>query len=101
MSSRPVIAVVFGTRPEAIKLAPVISELKQSSVFQTLLISTAQHRHMLDQVLGVFGIQPDIDLDLMTHNQPLPHITARVLEAMDNVLSACRVDCLMVQGDTT
>jgi len=101
MSDRPVIAVVFGTRPEAIKLAPVISQLKRTREFETLLISTAQHRRMLDQVLEVFDIQPDVDLDLMTHNQSLNGITCRVLQAMEQVLAERRADCLMVQGDTT
>jgi UDP-N-acetylglucosamine 2-epimerase (non-hydrolysing) len=102
MSSRPTIGVVFGTRPEAIKLAPVIFELKQRpDEFETVLISTAQHRHMLDQVLDIFDIHPDVDLDLMIHNQTLSGITCRVLQAMDATLEQRRIDCLMVQGDTT
>src|ERR1051326_8671502 len=102
MSFRPTIGVVFGTRPEAIKLAPVIHELqKRAGEFQPLLISTAQHRHMLDQVLQIFDIRPDVDLDLMTHNQSLAGITSRVLQSMDAVLSERKIECLMVQGDTT
>jgi UDP-N-acetylglucosamine 2-epimerase (non-hydrolysing) len=102
MSSRPTIGVVFGTRPEAIKLAPVIHELKKrAGEFEPLLISTSQHRQMLDQVLEVFDIRPDVDLDLMTHNQSLAGITSRVLQAMDGVLADRKLDCLMVQGDTT
>ena len=102
MSLRPTIGVVFGTRPEAIKLAPVIHELqKRAAEFQPLLISTAQHRLMLDQVLQIFDIRPDVDLDLMTHNQSLAGITSRVLQSMDAVLSERKIDCLMVQGDTT
>jgi UDP-N-acetylglucosamine 2-epimerase (non-hydrolysing) len=102
MRTRPTIGVVFGTRPEAIKLAPVIFELKnRADDFETVLISTAQHRHMLDQVLNIFGIAPDVDLDLMTHNQTLSGITCRVLQAMDSVLESRHLDCLMVQGDTT
>jgi UDP-N-acetylglucosamine 2-epimerase (non-hydrolysing) len=102
MYTRPIIGVVFGTRPEAIKLAPVIFELKSHpDEFETVLISTAQHRQMLDQVLSVFGIEPDIDLNLMTHNQPLSGIAARVLQEIDSVLASRRVDLLMVQGDTT
>src|SRR5207248_2152594 len=69
--------------------------------FETVLISTAQHRHMLDQVMSIFGIKPDVDLDLMTHNQTLSGITCRVLQAMDSVLESRNLDCLMVQGDTT
>ncbi|HZU23634.1 MAG TPA: UDP-N-acetylglucosamine 2-epimerase (non-hydrolyzing), partial [Terriglobales bacterium] len=96
------IGVVFGTRPEAIKLAPVIFELKnRSDEFEPVLISTAQHRQMLDQVMNVFGIEPDIDLNLMTHNQPLSGIAARVLEEVDRVLQSRPFDLLMVQGDTT
>jgi UDP-N-acetylglucosamine 2-epimerase (non-hydrolysing) len=80
------VGVVFGTRPEAIKLAPVISELKRRSErFEPFLISTAQHRSMLDQVMNVFGITPDIDLDLMQPNQTLNSLTCRVLQAMDSV----------------
>ncbi len=102
MHKRPVIGVVFGTRPEAIKLAPVIFELKnRSDEFEPVLISTAQHRQMLDQVMNVFGIEPDIDLNLMTHNQPLSGIAARVLEEVDRVLQSRPFDLLMVQGDTT
>jgi len=96
------IAIVFGTRPEAIKLAPVVKEVqKHPDQFRTLVVSTAQHRQMLDQVLNTFEITPDIDLNLMTHNQSLSGITQRVLEAMEGVLSEHKPDCLMVQGDTT
>lgn len=99
---RPVVAVVFGTRPEAIKLAPVIFELrKRAEEFDPLIVATSQHRQMLDQVMQVFGIQADIDLDLMQPNQTLNGITRRVLEAMDEVLESSRPDCLLVQGDTT
>ena len=96
------VGVVFGTRPEAIKLAPVISALKQhSDQFEPFLISTAQHRTMLDQVMQVFGITPDIDLDLMQPNQTLSSLTCRVLQAMDSVLAEKLLDALIVQGDTT
>ncbi|MBV8206187.1 MAG: UDP-N-acetylglucosamine 2-epimerase (non-hydrolyzing) [Acidobacteria bacterium] len=101
MHSRPVIGVVFGTRPEAIKLAPVIFELRRSANFELLLISTAQHRQMLDQVLDIFGIMPDLDLDLMTRNQTLGGLTCRVLQSMDELLQQRPLDCLIVQGDTT
>ncbi|MGZ4815727.1 MAG: non-hydrolyzing UDP-N-acetylglucosamine 2-epimerase [Terriglobales bacterium] len=100
--NRKTIAVVFGTRPEAIKMAPVIKELQtHPDKFDTLVISTAQHRQMLDQVLSTFEIKPDIDLNLMTHNQSLSGITQRVLESLEAVLSERQIDCLMVQGDTT
>ena len=102
MSKLPTIGIVFGTRPEAIKLAPVIFELqRRRDEFQTLLISTAQHRQMLDQVLNIFGIAPDVDLNLMTHNQSLAGITCRVIEAVDALLGERKLDLLMVQGDTT
>ena len=102
MSKRPVVGVVFGTRPEAIKMAPVIYELqKRSQEIQPVLISTSQHRQMLDQVLQVFGITPDMDLNLMTHNQSLNGITCRVLQATDVALDSTHLDCLMIQGDTT
>jgi len=96
------VGVVFGTRPEAIKLAPVIAELKQRPTeFKPYLISTAQHRSMLDQVLQVFHISPDIDLDLMQPNQTLNSLTCRLLHAIDSVLETKPLDCLLVQGDTT
>ncbi len=102
MSSLKTVAIVFGTRPEAIKMAPVIRELQRHpSEFKTLVVSTSQHRQMLDQVLSTFQIEPDIDLNLMTHNQSLSGITQRVLAEMDEVLASRQVDCVMVQGDTT
>ncbi|HVH89434.1 MAG TPA: UDP-N-acetylglucosamine 2-epimerase, partial [Terriglobales bacterium] len=89
------VGVVFGTRPEAIKLAPVISELKQrSEQFEPFLISTTQHRSMLDQVMKVFGIVPNVDLDLMQPNQSLSSLSCRVLQAIDSVLSANHLDTL-------
>ncbi|HXB20231.1 MAG TPA: UDP-N-acetylglucosamine 2-epimerase (non-hydrolyzing) [Candidatus Solibacter sp.] len=102
MSRRPVVGVVFGTRPEAIKMVPVIFELqKRSDEFQPVLIATSQHRQMLDQVLEVFRIHPEIDLDLMQPNQSLNSLTRRILEATDSVLQSTPLDCLMIQGDTT
>jgi UDP-N-acetylglucosamine 2-epimerase (non-hydrolysing) len=102
MSKLPTVGVVLGTRPEAIKLAPVIFELqKRSDQIRTLVISTSQHRQMLDQVLKVFNLSPDMDLDLMQPNQSLSGITCRVLQATDEVLQQVPMDCLMVQGDTT
>lgn len=102
MSKLPTVGVVLGTRPEAIKLAPVIFELqKRSDQIRTLVISTSQHRQMLDQVLKVFNLSPDMDLNLMQPNQSLSGITCRVLQATDEVLQQTPLDCLMVQGDTT
>ncbi len=96
------IGIVFGTRPDAIKMAPVILELrKHAEEFEVVAISTGQHRQMLDQVLQAFEVAADIELDLMRHNQTLNGLTRRILEAMDNFLSQNPLDCLLVQGDTT
>lgn len=92
---------VFGTRPDAIKMAPVVLKLKQDARFESRVCVTAQHREMLDQVLSVFGIQPDYDLDLMRSNQTLHDLTARVLIAMREVLRREQPDIVLVQGDTT
>lgn len=96
------VLIVFGTRPEAIKLAPVIAALRErSDAFTVRTCATAQHREMLDQVLAVFDIVPDIDLNLMQPGQTLSALGARVLAAMDNVLVGERPDWVLVQGDTT
>jgi len=95
------IAVIVGTRPEAIKMAPVYLTLKKDPRIEALLIVTAQHREMLDQVLSVFQIQPDIDLDLMEPNQTLAGITASVVTAVQRTLSEVRPDAVLVHGDTT
>ncbi len=93
---------VFGTRPEAIKMAPVVAELqRRGPQVHSVVCVTAQHREMLDQVLGVFGIQPDHDLDLMRPNQSLPELTSRVLLETTRVLREARPDVVLVQGDTT
>lgn len=96
------IAVVFGTRPEAIKMAPVIKELeRQSDFFDTKVIVTAQHREMLDQVLDIFDIQPDYDLNIMKANQSLSDITSSVLKGIEAVLIKDAPDMVLVHGDTT
>jgi UDP-N-acetylglucosamine 2-epimerase (non-hydrolysing) len=96
------IGIVFGTRPDAIKMAPVVLELrKRSDEFIPVAISTGQHRQMLDQVLQVFDVRTDIELDLMRHNQTLNGLTRRILESMDTLLAENPMDCLLVQGDTT
>ena len=95
------IAVVFGTRPEAIKLAPVIHALERSPHLRPIPIVTAQHREMLDAVLQLFAIQPLHDLDLCRPRQRLAGLTARVLEGLEPVLDAERPDLVLVQGDTT
>ena len=93
---------IFGTRPEAIKLAPVIRALaRRAPDMVSTICVTAQHREMLDQVLSVFQIRPDIDLDLMRDSQSLPELTARILTGVDAVLAQCQPDLVLVQGDTT
>jgi UDP-N-acetylglucosamine 2-epimerase (non-hydrolysing) len=98
---RPLISVIFGTRPEAIKLAPVILALKEQSRFRCHVCVTAQHREMLDQVLDVFKIKPDVDLDLMRKGQTLAGFTSRAITAIDGYLARIKPDMVLVQGDTT
>ena len=94
--------MVFGTRPEAIKMAPLIKELqKYPDAFETVVCVTGQHREMLDQVLEIFDIHPDYDLNIMKPGQDLYDITARVLTGMRDVLKTCRPDVVLVHGDTT
>jgi UDP-N-acetylglucosamine 2-epimerase len=100
MSPEPRILVVFGTRPEAIKLAPVIAALRRAGC-TVVVCATAQHRQMLDQVLALFEIRCDHDLDLMRANQSLPQLTSSVLTAIAPVIDAERPDLVIVQGDTT
>lgn len=96
------ILVAFGTRPELIKLAPVIQELKRyPGEFNTFLVATAQHRGLLDQMLKLFGITPDIDLNLMQPNQSLARLTSRVMLRVSHLLNESQPDLVMVQGDTT
>jgi UDP-N-acetylglucosamine 2-epimerase (non-hydrolysing) len=95
------VSVIFGTRPEAIKLAPVILELKKHKDVNCRVCVTAQHRQMLDQVLEVFGIVPDVDLQLMRPNQTLAGLTARATTALDRYLGEEKPDLVLVQGDTT
>jgi UDP-N-acetylglucosamine 2-epimerase (non-hydrolysing) len=95
------ILVVFGTRPEAIKLFPVIHALRSDPLFDVKVCATAQHREMLDQVLDIAGIKPDYDLDLMRPNQSLTDITARIIGGVGSVIDRSRPDRVMVQGDTT
>jgi UDP-N-acetylglucosamine 2-epimerase (non-hydrolysing) len=93
--------LVVGTRPEAIKLCPVFLELQRRSEFAVQLCATAQHRELLDQVLDVFGVAPDWDLDLMRPGQTLAETTARVITGLEAVLQDARPDMVLVQGDTT
>ena len=92
---------VFGTRPEAIKMAPVVLELGKYPQIESLVAVTAQHREMLDQVLNLFDIRPDFDLNIMSEGQTLFDITSRALCGLDKVLTAAKPDVVLVHGDTT
>ena len=96
------VMVVFGTRPEAIKMSPLILQLKkQSEKFETMTVVTAQHRQMLDQVLQTFNIEPDIDLNIMRKQQTLTDITVKILNQLDKLLKEGKPDIILVHGDTT
>lgn len=102
MDQKLKVLMIFGTRPEAVKMAPVIKALREHpDRIDITVCVTAQHREMLDQVLQAFDITPDIDLDLMAHDQTLPELTARIFTHLDPVLLHTRPDWLLVQGDTT
>ena len=92
--------IVFGTRPEVIKLAPVITQARASGAFDVSVLATAQHRELLDHTLSVFGIRPDYDLDLMTPSQSLSTICSRVITGVDGILKRESPDLVLVQGDT-
>ncbi|MBE6343653.1 MAG: UDP-N-acetylglucosamine 2-epimerase (non-hydrolyzing) [Lentimicrobiaceae bacterium] len=95
------VLLVFGTRPEAIKMAPLVKKFQEDSEFQTIVCVTAQHREMLDQVLDIFDIKPDYDLNIMKQGQDLYDITSRVLLGLRDVLSETNLDVVLVHGDTT
>jgi UDP-N-acetylglucosamine 2-epimerase (non-hydrolysing) len=95
------ILVVVGTRPEAIKMAPVVTALRREPWAEVRILATAQHREMLDQVFAAFGLTPDVDLDIMRPDQSLPELTARLLLALDRVLADEAPDVVLAQGDTT
>ena len=96
------VMLVFGTRPEAIKMAPLVKEFqKYQETFYTIVCVTGQHREMLDQVLQIFDIYPDYDLNIMRQGQDLYDVTSRVLTGMRNVFKECRPDVVIVHGDTT
>lgn len=95
------VAIIAGTRPEVIKMAPVYFALKASQTLRPLLLSTGQHREMLDQAFAAFGIVPDHDLNLMKAGQTLPDLTARAITAVTEFLTEQRPDAVLVQGDTT
>lgn len=92
---------IFGTRPEAVKMAPVVRELARHPEVESLVCVTAQHRQMLDQILNLFSIQPDVDLNLMRPNQSLAELTAAIFTHLDPVLRQLKPDWILVQGDTT
>ena len=92
---------VFGTRPEAVKMAPVVRLLAQTAGIEARVCVTAQHRQMLDQVLTLFDIRPDYDLDLMRDNQSLPELSASIFTSLDPVLTDSQPDWVLAQGDTT
>jgi UDP-N-acetylglucosamine 2-epimerase (non-hydrolysing) len=99
--TRARVAVVMGTRPEVIKLAPVVRAMQDSHSLAPMVISTGQHRQMLDQALQIFGIEPDVDLELMAAEQTLTDLTARALARMGSILMDIAPSWVIVQGDTT
>lgn len=101
MAGRRKVMVVFGTRPEAIKMAPVVRALSLSTVLEPVACATAQHRQMLDQVLETFALTPDYDLDLMRPNQTLESLTSRCMGALGPLFDKVRPAAVLVQGDTT
>lgn len=95
------VITVFGTRPEAIKMAPLVKELKSRKEIECIVCVTAQHREMLDQVLNVFNIVPDYDLDIMKQGQTLSDITSRVLKGLEEIINKEKPNIVLVHGDTT
>lgn len=95
------VMTIFGTRPEAIKLAPLVRALENCEHTQSILCVTAQHRQMLDQVLDIFNMKPDYDLDIMQKQQTLASITERALHGLDEVLERAKPDIILVHGDTS
>ena len=96
------IMLVFGTRPEAIKMCPLVKEFqKRTEDFKTIVCVTGQHREMLDQVLKIFDVKPDIDLNIMKQGQDLTDVTVRILNGMRDVFKECKPDVVLVHGDTT
>ncbi|MBO8172018.1 MAG: UDP-N-acetylglucosamine 2-epimerase (non-hydrolyzing) [Bacillaceae bacterium] len=99
--NRKKILVIFGTRPEAIKMAPLVHELKRHPQLEPKVCVTAQHREMLDQVLAIFNIEPDYDLNIMKDRQTLTDVTVRALQGLEQVMSEEKPDMVLVHGDTT
>lgn len=101
MNKKPVILTIFGTRPDAVKMAPLVRTIEKSDDFITKVCVTAQHRQMLDQVLRIFDIKPDYDLDIMKDRQTLGGVTKTALEGLEDVLAKLKPDIVLVHGDTT
>ena len=102
MGRRIKVMSIFGTRPEAIKMAPLVLELeKRSETFESMVTVTAQHRQMLDQVLDIFAIKPDYDLNIMKERQSLTQITTQALSGLESILQDTKPDIVLVHGDTT
>lgn len=95
------ILMVFGTRPEAIKMCPLVLELQKREPFEVVVCTTGQHKEMLGQVLGIFGVRADFELEIMTENQTLGDITTKVLLGVQNVITEIKPDLVLVHGDTT
>ena len=95
------IMTIFGTRPEAIKMAPLVLALKNEPELEPIVVVTAQHREMLDQVLDIFGITPDYDLDIMKQGQTLSEVTGRVIAGLESIIKEAEPDMILVHGDTT
>ena len=92
---------VFGTRPEAIKMAPVVKALERDERFESIVCITAQHREMLDSVMNIFNIKADYDLDIMSHGQTIVDISNKVLKGVDEVIKKCNPNIVLVHGDTS
>lgn len=92
---------IFGTRPEAIKMAPLVKELERRKEIESIVCVTAQHREMLDQVLNTFDIKPDYDLNIMKQGQSLADVTTRALVGLEEVIKKVKPDIVLVHGDTT
>jgi len=101
MKNKPLITFIFGTRPEAIKLAPVIIAFEKCSKIKKRVVLSGQHKEMVSQVLEMFNISPDIDLDIMKHNQSLTEITSKTLKGLEEEFKNFPPNIVLVQGDTT
>lgn len=95
------VMIIVGTRPEAIKLAPIILTMRNDSRYEPIVVSTGQHKEMLAQILNWFNITPDRQMDVMAHKQPLAQLSGKILNGMHTLVEACRPEVIMVQGDTT